>query len=305
MFNFETPFRLDLFDGEGGQGGTQGNPGGTPSGGESRAAQTPGNGAGEGKQSPEGDASNPSDAGKKLSPEERRKAYRSMVDGEYKDLYTEDTQRLIDRRFKQTKTLEQQVANQQPILDMLMQRYKIADGDLGKLTKAIEDDNDYWSAAADEAGMSVEQYKQFQKLQRENEQLRRTQKQRQNQEAAQKQLQQWYKDAEEVKSIYPDFDLAAESQDREFLAMLKVGIPVRTAYEVKHMDKIKETVAQATAKQTEKQVVDGIKSKGSRPTENGTAGKSAFTTKQDVSKWTKKDRAEIARRVAMGEKIYL
>ena len=72
--------------------------------------------------------------------------------------------------------MEAQLSQQKPILDMLMQRYKIGDGDLSKLSAAIENDDAYWSEAAEEAGMSVEQYKQFQKLQRENLALRQAQR---------------------------------------------------------------------------------------------------------------------------------
>ena len=87
--------------------------------------------------------------------------------------------------------------------------------------------------------------------------------------------------------------------------MLKAGVPVKLAYEVRHMDEIKAGVAQNTAKQTEKQVVESIRAKGSRPSENGTSSQSGFTVKDDVSKWSKKDRAEIAKRVARGETIKL
>jgi len=103
--------------------------------------------------------------------EDKRKAFQELVNGEYKDVYTEETQRIIDRRFRESKNLEQQVGRNQPVIDMLMQRYKIADGDITKLSAAIENDDAYWSEAAEEAGMSVEQYKQFQKLQRENQAL--------------------------------------------------------------------------------------------------------------------------------------
>lgn len=237
--------------------------------------------------------------------EDKRKAFRALVDGEYKDQYTEDTQRIIDRRFRETKNLETQLSQQKPILDMLMQRYKIADGDLGKLTQAIENDNAYWSQAAEEAGMSVEQYKQFQKLQRENAQLLQAQRRSQNQQAAEKQLQKWYQEAEAMKADYPGFDLGRESQDPQFLSMLRSGVPVKLAYEVMHMDEIKSTVAQTTAQQTEKQVVEGIRAKGARPAENGTSSQSGFVVKDDPAKWTKKDRAEIVRRVQRGEQIKL
>ena len=237
--------------------------------------------------------------------EDRRKAFQELVNGEYKDIYTEETQRIIDRRFREARNLEERAAKQQPVIDMLMQRYKIADGDLGKLAAAVENDNAYWSEAAEEAGMSVEQYKQFQKLQRENLALRQAQRQRQSQQAAQQQLQKWYGEAEQMKTDYPDFDLGTESKNPQFISMLKAGVPVQHAYEVIHMDEIKAGVAQSTARQTEKQVVDGIRAKGNRPAENGTSSQSAFTVKDDPHKWTKQDRAEVARRVARGETIKL
>lgn len=237
--------------------------------------------------------------------EDRRKEFQELVNGEYKDIYTEETQRIIDRRFREARNLEERAAKQQPVIDMLMQRYKIADGDLGKLAAAVENDNAYWSEAAEEAGMSVEQYKQFQRLKRENEALLRAQRMRQNQQAAQQQLQKWYSEGEQVKAVYPDFDLGAESKNPQFISMLKAGVPVQHAYEVIHMDEIKAGVAQSTARQTEKQVVDGIRAKGNRPAENGTSSQSAFTVKDDPHKWTKQDRAEVARRVARGETIKL
>jgi hypothetical protein len=237
--------------------------------------------------------------------EDKRRAFQELVNGEYKDVYTEETQRIIDRRFREAKNLEQQVSRNQPVIDMLMQRYKIADGDISKLSAAIENDDAYWSEAAEEAGMSVEQYKQFQKLQRENQALLDEQRRRQRQQDAQQKLQKWYGEAEQVKAQYPGFDLSAEAKNPQFLSMLRAGVPVQHAYEVIHMDDIKAGVAQTTAKRTEKQVVDGIRAKGARPQENGTSSQSAFTVKDDPSKWSKKDREEVIRRVARGETIKL
>lgn len=235
--------------------------------------------------------------------EDKRQSFRDLVNGEYKDIYTEETQRIIDRRFREAKSLEQQVSKTQPVIDMLLQRYQIGDGDMGKLVKALENDDAYWSEAADEAGMSVEQYKQFQKLQRENEALVRRQRQQQGEQRAQQQLRQWYGEAEKLKALYPSFSLEAETQNPQFLSLLRAGVPVQHAYEVTHMDQIKAGVAAMQAKATEKQVVDGIRAKGTRPQENGTASQSAFIVKDDVSKLSKRDRAEIARRAARGERI--
>ncbi len=231
--------------------------------------------------------------------EEKRKAYRELMEGEYKDLYTEDTQRIIDRRFRETRNLEEELGRVRPVIDLLMQRYKIADGDASKLMTAVENDDAFYSQAAEEAGMSVEQYKQFQKLQRENAALLEAQRRNQAQQQAQQKLQQWYSEAEQLRKVYPSFDLNAEVKNPQFLSMLRSGVPVQHAYEVLHMEEIKAGVAALQAKATEKQVVDGIRAKGARPAENGITSQSAFTIKDDVTKLTKKDRAEIVRRAMM------
>ena len=235
--------------------------------------------------------------------EERRRAFRDMVNGEFKDVFTEETQRIINRRFSESRTLEAQVQAQQPVIDMLMQRYNIGDGNIKKLSDALENDSAYWSEAAEEAGMSVEQYKQFQKMKRENAALLAAQKGRQQQEAQHQQAQKWFQEAQHVKAKFPNFDLTAELKDPNFAAMLRAGTPVEHAYKVRHFDELMENAMQVTAANTEKRVVNNIRARGNRPAENGTASQSAFTIKDDVSKLSKKDRAEAARQAMRGAKI--
>ena len=235
--------------------------------------------------------------------EERRKAFNDLVNGEYKDLYTEATQGIINRRFKETKDLEAQVKNAAPILETLMQHYNIADGDMTKLLNAVESDDTYWRDAAYDAGMDVEQYKRFQKLERENKAFAEAERQRRGQQQADAQIQKWYSEAEALSQQYPDFDLNSEVKNPQFLSMLRAGLPVEHAYKVIHMDEIMQNTASQAAASAEKKVVDNIRAKGKRPAENGTANQSAFTVKDDVSKLTKGEREEIAKRVARGEKI--
>lgn len=237
------------------------------------------------------------------SPEQRKVRFRSLVDGEFKDLFTEETQRIIDRRFRETKTLEETLAAQKPLLEVLSERYQVPDGDPERLMRAIEQDTAYWSDAAEQAGMSVEQYQKFRRLQRENEALLRAQKEAQGRQAAQQQLAQWAQAAEQVKRVYADFELEAECKNPQFLSMLRSGVPMQHAYEVIHLDAIKGGVAQQAAQNAERAVVENIKAKGARPVENGVSSQNAITVKSDVSKLSRKDREEIARRVARGEEI--
>lgn len=235
--------------------------------------------------------------------EARRAAFEELISGEYKDLFTERTQGIIDRRFKETKSYEAKLNSQQPVIDMLMNKYKIADGDIAKLTEAIDKDDTYWEEAAEEEGLTVEQYKQVQKLKRENEAFRRAQQRQIGQQQANAQINEWMKQADAVKSIYPDFDFKREIADRNFLQMLKNGVPVQKAYEVMHIDDLVTGAARTAARQAEQNTVAKIKNKASRPSENGTSSSSSAIVKSDVSKLTKADRAEIARRAARGEII--
>lgn len=235
--------------------------------------------------------------------EERRKAFEGMIEGEYKDVYTEKFQQAFNRRFKETKGMEESLAAQKPILDMLMQRYKIADGDVTKLQTAIEQDSAYWNDAAEEAGMTVEQYKAMQKLERENAELKQMRQRQLGEQQAQQKMNQWYTEGEKVKEIYPNFDLRTECANRDFLGLLKSGLSVQKAYELMHMDEIKEAAARSAAQAAGKQVVAKIQSKAARPSENGTSSQSAVIVKNDVHNLSRADRAEIARRAQRGEKI--
>ena len=234
---------------------------------------------------------------------DRRKAFDKMINGEFKDIFAEKTQHLINARFKEAKNLEAESKAAKPIMDMLLQRYNIADGDLAKLQSAIEQDNAYWSQAAAENGMSVEQYVKMQRLNRENEAMKAERERAQNEERANARIQGWIREGEALKAKFPDFDFYAESEDPGFMSMLRAGIPVEHAYKVKHFDRIMADTTNAAKAETEKRIVDNVRASGTRPVENGAASQSAFTVKDDVTKLSKADRAEIARRAIRGENI--
>lgn len=233
--------------------------------------------------------------------EERRKAYNDLINGEYKDLDQERFQQVFDRRFKQVKGMEADLAAQKPILDKLMARYGVQD--VAELDKALTEDTDYWERVAEEKGMTVEQYHNMQRLERENEELRKIRQSQIGQQQFQQQIDDWYKQADKVKEIYPSFDLATEAQNPDFLAMLRAGNTVEHAYKILHFDELTQNAARVAAQTADAQAQARIKQKASRPSENGTSSKSAVIVKNDVSSLTRAERAEIARRVQRGEKI--
>lgn len=236
-------------------------------------------------------------------PDALLKSFDDMVKGEYKDAFTKKTQEIINKRFKETKNLESQVAQQNEVLDMIYNKYNITDRDIAKLQDAINNDDTYWEEGADEAGMTIEQFKQFKKLEKENAQFKQARQAQEQQANVNAQLQKWNEEVAQVKAKFPSFNIEEEVKNEGFQRMLRSGVPMEHAYKVTHFDELMNDSMRTTAANTEKAVVENIRAKGNRPSENAAMQQSAFVVKNDVSKLTAKDRAEIARRVARGEKI--
>ena len=235
--------------------------------------------------------------------EAKRAEFEKLIDGEYKDIFAERTQQIINRRFKDGKIQEQTIADQKPIMDILMQRYNIADGDAKALLKAIEEDNTYWESAAEEAGLTVDQFKNMKKMERDSAELQAMRQKQAADQQAQQQLANWMKQAEGMQEMYPGFDFRAEIANRDFQGLLRAGVSVQQAYELIHMEEIKQAAAKSAAQTASAQMQANLKAKQGRPAENGTNSKTAVIVKNDVSKLTKADRAEIARRAMLGERI--
>lgn len=229
------------------------------------------------------------------TPPDKNKLFSDLIKGEYKDQYTEATQKLIDRRFKGINT---QLQAQQPIIDLLDQRYG-TNGDMAKLQAAIETDRAYWQDAADQAGMSVEQYQQMQKLQAQNRQLLAAQQSQQAQYMASLQYSKWQAEAETMKKAYPEFDLEAAMENDLFGLMLRNGYPMEQAYKACNPDRL---AAQAAAS-AEKAVTDNIKARGARPAEAGANPTPAFVVKDDVSKLSGKEVRDILAQINSGKRI--
>lgn len=245
-----------------------------------------------------------------------KKEFLDLVNGKYKDVYTAETQRIINRRFGEEKAKDQKIADAQPIIDALMRHYGVADGDMAKLRAAFDGDEALgtvlYEQEAESMGMSVEQYRKYLQMQQENEQLKRQEEDRQRAQKADETYNDWIRQASELVGTadapgdYPDFDLRREVvENPRFIAMLRAGVPVRDAYEVSHLGDIQARNAAKAAAEMEKRVMDNVRAKGMRPNENGTNSQPGVIVKNDPSKFTKADRAEIARRVRRGERIVL
>ena len=234
---------------------------------------------------------------------DRNAEFERLIKGEYKDLYDAKMQDTIQKRLKGSKETVDKFNALRPTLELMGKKYGVDATDIEALNKAIEEDDSYYEQEALEMGMTVEQLKEFKKVQRENAELRNQMQEQQRQENASKLYASWMNQAEEAKKVYPSFDMRAEMNNPKFLDLLKSNIDVRTAYEVLHKDEIIPAAMQFTAQTVESKLAKKIASNSARPSENGMSSQSAAVVKSDVSQLSKADRAEIIRRVQRGEKI--
>ena len=237
------------------------------------------------------------------TPPDRTAEFEKLIKGDYKDLYDAKVQDTVQKRLKGTKETVDKYNALAPTLEILANKYGVDVNDIEALNTAISDDDAYFEEEALEKGITVQQLKEIRKMERENADLKRKMQEQTAQQNASKLYAAWMDQAEKAKSVYPSFDLQTEMQNPRFVDLLKSNVDVRTAYEVLHKDEIIPAAMQFTAQKVEQKLTNKIIANGARPTENGINSQSAAQVKSDVSQLSKADRAEIARRVARGEKI--
>lgn len=235
--------------------------------------------------------------------------YNEYRNGEGKDFINKEIETAVKRRFKDHSELKKSNGKMQSVMNAVAMKYGIDPTDTDGILKAVAEDESYYETAADEAGMSVEQYKKMKQLEAENAQLQAIRQEEDRRKEFDAKYAEWSMQADFARNEYPNLDLNTEMQNKDFFGLLTRGIDVKTAYQVIHQDEIVQsaisTATQRTAQAVQQQTVNNIRSKGLRPDESAGSSQAGFTFKADPHKWTKADREEIAKRVARGEKIRL
>ena len=270
---------LRMFDGEGGGEGS------AATGAEAAAPETT-----EGQQAEQ-------------TPEEREKAFNDMINGDFRDLFDARMQKAIKERVGEVKQLQQQLQQQNDVIGLVAKKYGISTDKMGDIREALESDDVFWEEAAADQGMTVDSYKKMVKLEAENEALHKAREEAERKNQKDAVFQKWDREAEELKRMYPQFDLQSEIQDKRFLDLMGAGIDMRTIYETLHHDEILPALMQQTAKAATKQQAAAARSGQMRPAENGMSSRPAAQTVKDPAKMTKEERQEYARRAAKGEII--
>ena len=226
-----------------------------------------------------------------------------MINGDFRDLFDARMQKAIKERVGEVKQLQQQIQQQNDVIGLVAKKYGISTDKMGDIREALESDDVFWEEAAADQGMTVDSYKKMVKLEAENEALHKAREEAERKNQKDAVFQKWDREAEELKRMYPQFDLQSEIQDKRFLDLMGAGIDMRTIYETLHHDEILPALMQQTAKAATKQQAAAARSGQMRPAENGMSSRPAAQTVKDPAKMTKEERQEYARRAARGEII--
>ena len=207
--------------------------------------------------------------------------FANLINGRFKEQFTRKTQAIIDKRFKQTKELQEYKERVSPVVQSLMEKYGVEDGNEGNLLDFIKEKEE----------TSVNTPSENEVVSERGKNLRGK-------------ISSWVKQSEDVKNTYPDFDLRKELRESKLFSQLLLGgVPLQAAYETVHKDEILSGAMAYTADKVREQVVKGIEAKGRRPIENGVSSESAVVTSVDVNSLTSQDILKILKQVENGANI--
>lgn len=223
------------------------------------------------------------------APQGEKNDYKSFKE-QFKQEYQADLQRVIDKRFKNAKKVEAQrdalkAENEQyaSLMQALSTHY--GTDNVEELTGMITSE----PAKRETADNPPEapEAEQAQEAQLQQQQI----------------VENWQKEAESLKEVYPAFSLEQEIDNEKFAAALQSGMSMRDAYQHAHFDEIISGVIRYTAQDVKNSVLSNRELRAARPAENGTQAGAAALVKSDVSKLTKQEMEEIDKRVLRGEHI--
>lgn len=246
------------------------------------------------------------------TPEERRRAFGEMVQGEYSDVFQEMMQRAID---KATENIRQnpQVAR---LTQALANAYGVDTDDMDGLIEAVENgrvkDEKYYEDLAQQRGVSVKTARELDKMESDlkRSNTRNAQLQAMQQEAARQQRvsqiqAQWEAQAAQLKTQYPDFELQEVLANEQVADLMRRGVSLPDAYRAAYFDHIMQQATAQTAQKVEQGVAARIQQRAGRPGENGTRPGGAVTTHVDVAGMSRRQLEDLERRARRGEKITL
>ena len=222
--------------------------------------------------------------------------------------YNKQMQATMQARLRSAKGAEETLGKLAPALELLARQHgqDPANIDYDALAQAISNDESFYEDKALEMGVSVETAKKIDQQERDTARQQRDQERTLEQQKVDDRFNQIYQQSEEMKKVFPNFELKTELQNPVFARMMAPDMPftVEQAYYAVHYKDLQKAAMQVTAQVTAKKISNDIQAGNRRPNENGTSGQAPSVTTFDYRSMSPKERELLKKRIRSGEKIF-
>lgn len=226
--------------------------------------------------------------------------------------YNKQMQAVVQSRLRSAKGAEEALQKMTPAFEVLARKHGLDPNniDYEALAKKIDDDEQYYEDKALEMGVSIEEAKKLDQKQRNEVRQQRQEAMTLEQKKIQDHIMGLKRQAEELKKVFPKFDLSTELKNPTFVRMTapNIGLSLEDAYYAVHRKELQTAAMHATAQATRQQISNAIQANGRRPQENGTSGQAPSVTHFDYSKASKEQRQAlkdfIKSEARQGRKVY-
>lgn len=207
----------------------------------------------------------------------KRESFEKLIRGEYKAEFDERVRKIIDKRFREMRSMKEQAARVKPVMDALYEKYKETDAE--KLIDLLNAE------------------RRLPERENHAEKMRGMR--------AIGTMFKWRTDAEAIGRTREDFDLKREMASDVFKGLLRAGVDLKTAYGFVHQREILESAVRLAAEKAHENAVREMRGRLLRPSENGAGGYAGGGMKPvSVQNMTRAEREEIEKRASRGEKVY-
>lgn len=226
--------------------------------------------------------------------------------------YNKQMQAVVQTRLKSAKDAEEKLQKMASAHEVLARKYGLDPNniDYEALAKKVDDDEQHYEDKALEMGVSIEEARKLDQKERNEIRQQRQEAITLEQKKIQDHIMSLERQAEELKKVFPKFDLRTELRNPTFARMTapNSGLSLEDAYYAIHRKELQTAAMHATAQATRQQISNAIQANGRRPQENGTTGQAPSVTHFDYSKASPEQRKQfkafLESERAAGRKVY-
>ena len=223
----------------------------------------------------------------------------------FKDQYGRDVKAAVDDRFKNQKDANQTLAKLTPALKALARQRGIDEGDMEALAENILNDDSLFEEEAEKAGMTVEGYRTFQQMKAEHDQLAAREQEEAERQFINQHLMNLAAQADELKKVYPNFDLQTEMENETFRRLVAPNSGLKLAdafYAIHHRELESQAVAYGAERRTQ-EISQTLAANRARPVEGALTGGQPANIAPNPASMTREERAKLIERARRGEKV--